>query len=504
MLFFSFAGKPGWNVSFWASSCAHVSAMHVNWLKFAVGNGEGEESFLRFSEHLFPSYKIGPSVYVVERDWCSFHQEKVKTSQPANAQCQTKKATLSCSHVCMPSGYLRVHVFEGIFGVFSSLMLNIFGRNKTSIRILAHFVCLPRIFHPNTEKKNDLVGHVNNFRHHLRKKAVVLRKHCLSQMSCTQKWTIVGFPKIFHTEESDNVQPHHYWHPQMSKIIKKYGRKITQKMVESKHLRETVKTCANLREVVGEPCRQSGVDSCLSLLCCRFLNMAVQPYERMVPVARSPHSYFEPSWEVGRWSDFSDINFNWQQQFRAMERQMRDMERQMEEMFARFRRLAPLQASSGAVDGAGSTALVAQQQQPYYPERRGDGWTNGNDKWQFENPIITDRDGSRKLKLTFDVRQFRPDEISVKTVDQHLVVRAQHKEDSDTSKVYREYNRQFLLPPSINPETMKSILSPEGVLSIEAPVNPALDAPRERLVPIEHTRSQPAVTTGAHQNHWTD
>ena len=225
--------------------------------------------------------------------------------------------------------------------------------------------------------------------------------------------------------------------------------------------------------------------------------MAVQPFERMVPVARSPYSFFEPSWEVGRWSDFSDINFNWQQQFRAMERQMREMERQMEEMFVRFRRLAPIDGGAGA----GSGAMVPPHS---YVESRGRGWSNGNDKWQFENPIITDRDGTRKLKLTFDVRQFRPEEISVKTMDQQLVVQAKHKEDSDNSKVYREYNRQFLLPPSVNPETMKSILSPEGVLSIEAPVNPALDAPMERLVPIEHIKSKPAITqhsTGAHPSH---
>ena len=121
-------------------------------------------------------------------------------------------------------------------------------------------------------------------------------------------------------------------------------------------------------------------------------------------------------------------------------------------------------------------------------ERRGEGWSNGTEKWQLENPIVTDRDGSRKLKLTFDVRQFKPEEISVKTLDQHLVIHAQHKEDTDTSKVYREYNRQFLLPASVNPETLKSVLSPEGVMSIEAPVNQALEEPRNILVSTEHAK----------------
>ena len=62
-------------------------------------------------------------------------------------------------------------------------------------------------------------------------------------------------------------------------------------------------------------------------------------------------------------------------------------------------------------------------------------------------------------------------------------VHAKHEEKSDTKSVYREYNREFLLPKGTNPESIKSSLSKDGVLTVEAPL-PALGAP-EKLIPID-------------------
>ncbi|XP_026685994.1 alpha-crystallin B chain-like [Diaphorina citri] len=63
-------------------------------------------------------------------------------------------------------------------------------------------------------------------------------------------------------------------------------------------------------------------------------------------------------------------------------------------------------------------------------------------------------------------------------------VHAKHEEKSDSKSVYREYNREFLLPKGTNPESIKSSLSKDGVLTVEAPL-PALGAP-EKLIPIAH------------------
>lgn len=64
-------------------------------------------------------------------------------------------------------------------------------------------------------------------------------------------------------------------------------------------------------------------------------------------------------------------------------------------------------------------------------------------------------------------------------------VHAKHEEKSENRSVYREYNREFLLPKGTNPEQIRSSLSKDGILTIEAPL-PALEAPnRERTIPID-------------------
>jgi HSP20 family molecular chaperone IbpA len=64
-------------------------------------------------------------------------------------------------------------------------------------------------------------------------------------------------------------------------------------------------------------------------------------------------------------------------------------------------------------------------------------------------------------------------------------VHAKHEEKSDTKSVYREYNREFLLPKGVNPEQIKSSLSKDGVLTVDAPLPEALTA-GEKMIPIAH------------------
>lgn len=59
---------------------------------------------------------------------------------------------------------------------------------------------------------------------------------------------------------------------------------------------------------------------------------------------------------------------------------------------------------------------------------------------------------------------------------------AKHEEKSDTTSVYREYNREFLLPKGVNPEAIRSSLSKDGVLTVDAPL-PAITA-GETLISI--------------------
>jgi len=104
--------------------------------------------------------------------------------------------------------------------------------------------------------------------------------------------------------------------------------------------------------------------------------------------------------------------------------------------------------------------------------------TGGNFLEGLNSPLIQDDGESKALKLRFDVSQYAPEEIVLKTVDNKLLVHAKHEEKSDTKSVYREYNREFLLPNGVNPELIRSSLSKDGVLTVEAPLpQAALPAP---------------------------
>ncbi|KAF5291973.1 hypothetical protein FQR65_LT11373 [Abscondita terminalis] len=102
----------------------------------------------------------------------------------------------------------------------------------------------------------------------------------------------------------------------------------------------------------------------------------------------------------------------------------------------------------------------------------------------LNSPLIQGDGDSKCLKLRFDVSQYSPEEIVVKTVDNKLLVHAKHEEKTDSKSVYREYNREFLLPKGTVPEFIKSNLSKDGVLTVEAPL-PAITH-GETMIPIQH------------------
>jgi len=92
-----------------------------------------------------------------------------------------------------------------------------------------------------------------------------------------------------------------------------------------------------------------------------------------------------------------------------------------------------------------------------------------------------------------DVQQFKPDEITVKTVNNFVVVEGKHEERQDEHGfISRQFQRRYKLPDDTDADTVVSQLSSDGVLTIHAP-KMALPPPSgERIVPITHTQV-PAV-----------
>jgi hypothetical protein len=83
----------------------------------------------------------------------------------------------------------------------------------------------------------------------------------------------------------------------------------------------------------------------------------------------------------------------------------------------------------------------------------------------MDNPITEDHNGSRKFYLEYDMSQFKPEEITVKTSGRELIVFAKHEEVILLSSTDGWHGNIFL-PPVLQSEIIGSILRdilPESV-----------------------------------------
>lgn len=116
-------------------------------------------------------------------------------------------------------------------------------------------------------------------------------------------------------------------------------------------------------------------------------------------------------------------------------------------------------------------------------------------KLEVSQPFVTDPEGNKKFSLRFNCSKFKPEEITIKTQDNRLTVHAIHVEESQGRKLHKEFTREYSLPANVDPSQLTSHLTSDGVLFIEAPVQDAVEAPKEHLIPIERLEKGDADTT---------
>ncbi|KAK2828803.1 hypothetical protein Q5P01_019837 [Channa striata] len=88
-------------------------------------------------------------------------------------------------------------------------------------------------------------------------------------------------------------------------------------------------------------------------------------------------------------------------------------------------------------------------------------------------------------KVSLDVNHFSPEELVVKTKDGVVEISGKHEERKDEHGfVSRSFTRKYTLPSTANVEKVTSSLSPEGVLTVEAPfIRPAIES-SETTIPV--------------------
>ena len=74
--------------------------------------------------------------------------------------------------------------------------------------------------------------------------------------------------------------------------------------------------------------------------------------------------------------------------------------------------------------------------------------------------------GGKRFCVGFDVREFGPDEISVTTDEQKLLVNARHEEGGDGRTLTRQFSRTIDIPTHVDPATLQCTLSNDGILQV--------------------------------------
>lgn len=93
------------------------------------------------------------------------------------------------------------------------------------------------------------------------------------------------------------------------------------------------------------------------------------------------------------------------------------------------------------------------------------------------------------FQVSMNVKQFAPNELTVKTIDNCIVVEGQHEDKEDGHGVIsRHFIRKYMLPKGYDPNEVLSTLSSDGILTVKAPP-PATktDETLERIVDIQQT-----------------
>lgn len=143
----------------------------------------------------------------------------------------------------------------------------------------------------------------------------------------------------------------------------------------------------------------------------------------------------------------------WDDMHERMERRRKEWEEEVERMRRDFFRLKPSETRRGSSDN-----LL-------------DGSRNLSDIFYDDR-----KPGDKRFRVSFDVSQFSPEEISVRAHDQKLLVYARHEEKSDGKSMSREFSRNIDIPRHVDADKLQCTLSNDGILQIEAPVPaPAYD-----------------------------
>ncbi|XP_077298889.1 heat shock protein 23-like [Arctopsyche grandis] len=104
---------------------------------------------------------------------------------------------------------------------------------------------------------------------------------------------------------------------------------------------------------------------------------------------------------------------------------------------------------------------------------------------QVQKRVSSDVATSDNYEVQLDVKDFTPDEISVKIINRQVVVEAKTEKENEHVFESKHLIRKYTLPDGCKTEDVVTSLSSEGLLTVTAPRLKIEEQPKERLVPIK-------------------
>lgn len=99
---------------------------------------------------------------------------------------------------------------------------------------------------------------------------------------------------------------------------------------------------------------------------------------------------------------------------------------------------------------------------------------------------VVENTGDR-YKMRINLPGFKPEDIKVSLKDRVLTIEAKmEKRSANGSRLYQEISRMCTLPENVEMNNLKSQLTSDGVLAIEAQLIVHEEKPKE--IPINHTK----------------
>lgn len=90
------------------------------------------------------------------------------------------------------------------------------------------------------------------------------------------------------------------------------------------------------------------------------------------------------------------------------------------------------------------------------------------------------------LRIKMDIPHFKRNEITVKTIDDVIVIEGKKKEQDDNRYCSScKFIRKYKLPKGYHPNEVTSTLSSDGVLTVKAPAPVYVPKPKERIVNVK-------------------